>query len=113
MECTTSSTLRRIGQGFCGTVWAAPTGSESACAFKREDGGPGRSLYNEYIMLQKVLMSASQLRVCVPVCHHYVEADNQFWWDKRVTQFPQEFQVPCNILVTDRITHLPEAVRDK
>jgi hypothetical protein len=34
---TMTFTLHKIGQGFCGTVWAAaPTGP----AFKREDGGP-------------------------------------------------------------------------
>lgn len=34
--------FRRFGQGFCGTVWAAPTGPGDAFAIKGEDGGPGR-----------------------------------------------------------------------
>ncbi|KAL9104813.1 MAG: hypothetical protein Q9163_000261 [Psora crenata] len=106
--------FRRIGQGFCGTVWASPTGSGNACALKREDGGPGRSLYNDYIMHQRVLkaLPTGQSVVCVPDCYQYVCAEDRTWWDERIPRFPKDFQVPCNILVTDRITPLPEAVRD-
>lgn len=106
--------LRRIGQGFCGTVWAAPTESGQTCAYKREDGGPSRSLHNDYIMHQKSLqsLSTSQSRVRVPGCHQYIYCDDRTWWDERISRFPKDFQVPCNILITDRIPPFPKAVRD-
>lgn len=107
--------FRSIGQGFCGSVWAAPAGSENACAMKREDGGPSRSLYNDYIMHQKVLqsLSTSQARVCVPSCHRYVRGDDdQSWWEEQISKFPEKFQIRCNILVTDRIPPFPKGVRD-
>ncbi|KAI9699974.1 MAG: hypothetical protein M1836_002508 [Candelina mexicana] len=102
--------FRRIGQGFCGTVWAAPTDGDDAHAIKREDGGPGRSLYNDYVMHQKVL-SASQSRVCIPRCHQYVFGDDQTWWDTQISCFPQGFE-SCNVLITGRIPPFPTAVRD-
>ncbi|KAL3480840.1 zinc finger protein-domain-containing protein [Aspergillus californicus] len=37
--------LHHIGTGFCGTVWAA---KDEQSTFKREDGGPHRSLTNDY-----------------------------------------------------------------
>lgn len=105
---------RRIGQGFCGTVWAATTESGHAYAYKREDGGPGRSLHNDYIMHQKVLESLplNRSRVGVPGCHHFVYNDDRTWWDKQVLRFPKDFQIRCNILITDRIPPFPQEVRD-
>ena len=40
--------FRRIGAGFCGSVWAPD--QREPFAFKREDGGPGRSLLNDFVM---------------------------------------------------------------
>jgi hypothetical protein len=40
----------KIGTGFCGTVWTSTDDSLKNYAFKREDGGPGRSLLNDYDM---------------------------------------------------------------
>lgn len=106
--------FRRIGQGFCGTVWASPTGPGDAFAIKREDGGPGRSLHNDYEMHLKVLtsLSGSIPKVYVPSCYEYVFAHNQDWWDKRLSNFPEEFQVPCNALVSERIPPFPKDVRE-
>lgn len=103
--------LRRIGQGFCGTVWASSTESS---AFKREDGGPGRSLYNDYIMHLKALQSLSHPghRTCVPACHRYIKGSDATWWDVNMSAFPKEFQIPCNILVTDRIPPFCQGVRN-
>lgn len=113
-----NSNLRRIGSGFCGSVWAPPTESKNAHAFKREDGGPGRSVYNDYLMHQKVLsassktLSANRSRVHVPGCHKYVRTEDHFWWDGHLSRFPKDHQKPCNVLVTDRIPPFPQAVRD-
>ncbi len=118
IKSAVNDNLRRIGAGFCGSVWAPPTGSQNAHSFKREDGGPGRSVYNDYVMHQKVLsalsmsLSANQSKVHVPGCHEYVRADNQLWWDRHLPRFPEDHQKPCNVLVTDRIPPFPQAVRD-
>lgn len=68
MSSNMNEMLRRIGQGFCGTVWASYTGN----AHKREDGGPGRSLRNDYNMHQKAIESLSASKVRVPACYRYV-----------------------------------------
>ena len=106
--------FRRIGQGFCGTVWAALTESGDTFAIKREDGGPGRSLQNDYNMHLQVLksLSGSVPKVHVPRCHDYVSTHNQTWWDERVSKFPEQFQVPCNALVSERIPPFPKETRE-
>ena len=113
INITTNNTFRRIGQGFCGTVWLA-LGSSNASVIKREDGGPGRSLYNDYTMHRKIIksLSTNQSRVHVPNCHQYVRRDQRTWWNQRLSRFPTNFQVPCNALVTDRIPPLNKAVRE-
>lgn len=103
--------LRRIGQGFCGTVWADTTGT---CALKREDGGPGRSLYNDYVMHQTVSQSfcTSRSAAYVPGCCEYVSCDDRAWWDEHLSRFPKNFQIPCNLLVTNRIPSFSKTVRN-
>ncbi|KAI4097980.1 MAG: hypothetical protein LQ339_006641 [Xanthoria mediterranea] len=103
--------LRRIGQGFCGTVWASSIIESNA--FKREDGGPGRSLHNEYNMHSTILRSlpTHDLRICVPSCHRYISSDDKTWWDSNISSYPTEFQVSCNLLITDRIPPFPVEVR--
>ena len=113
--------LRRIGQGFCGSVWAtdseATSEVERAHAIKREDGGPGRSLHNDYIMHLQVLSAFcspnTPARVNVPACHQYIENNNSTWWGGQAQLFPPKFQVSCNALITDRIRPFPEKVRYK
>lgn len=104
--------FRRIGQGFCGTVWAS-SGSGNDRAIKREDGGPGRSLHNDYIMHQNILkgLSTSHCQVRIPNCHQFVSG-NDSWWDDHLSSFPKEFRTLCNVLVTDRIPPFPKLVRD-
>ncbi|KAL3418821.1 hypothetical protein PVAG01_09042 [Phlyctema vagabunda] len=103
---------RRIGQGFCGTVWSSEM--ENARAIKREDGGPGRSLRNDYIMHQKIRAAMdTACRVYLPVCYEYVHADDSNWWTEHLPAFPEDYQVPCNVLVSDRIPPFSEATRNK
>ena len=102
--------FRRLGQGFCGTVWA-----DTTRAMKREDGGPGRSLHNDYVMHQTILESLrdyiSPSTAYVPGCYQYVSSDHQAWWDEHLSRFPKDFQIPCNILLTDRIPPFSTSVR--
>lgn len=106
--------FRRIGQGFCGTVWATPTGPGGAFAIKREEGGPGRSLHDDYEMHLKILtsLSGSIPKVHVPSCYEYVSTYNHDWWGEQLSKFPEGFQVPCNSLVSERIPPFPKDVRE-
>ena len=107
--------FRRIGAGCCGSVWA----SDDSHAMKREDGGPGRSLLNDYNMHQKIMQTllesqtaTIQPRISLPICHQFVGSGDQEWWNSKFSRFPNEVQMPCNTLVSDRIPPFPQEVRD-
>ncbi|KIW83743.1 hypothetical protein Z517_02989 [Fonsecaea pedrosoi CBS 271.37] len=104
--------FRRIGQGFCGSVWAAEGGT---VAMKREDGGPGRSIRNDYNMHKVILEKHSQQKdqnsVCVPRWPRLVTGDAS-WWEANLCRFPQGY-VACNVLCAERIPPLPQEVRDR
>lgn len=108
--------LRRIGFGNCGSVWAPEdTNGDTAHAIKREDGGRGRSLYNEYIMHIRTLESASanNWSVQIPNCHQYVPQDDSTWWKEHISQFPkEEVESATNALISDRIAPFSKGVRD-
>ena len=111
---TTTSTLHRIGAGFCGSVWAEDPEANPTVAIKREDGGPGRSLYNDYQMHLRVInsFSSGHSQIQVPGCHRYVQKDDEAWWEEQISEFPQNFQLPCNALVSDRIPPFSKVVRE-
>ena len=44
--------------------------------------------------------------------HQYITHDNQSWWHEIISKFPQTFQIPCNILLTERIPPFPQPVRN-
>ncbi|PYI07704.1 hypothetical protein BO78DRAFT_88711 [Aspergillus sclerotiicarbonarius CBS 121057] len=113
-----------IGAGFCGTVWAL---SENGPAFKREDGGPDRSLANDYTVHQQVFHSFSQLsdfksqassisqmnmfpQVRVPQCHRFLIPSDP-WWTANLSLFPSQYS-PCNVIVSERIPPFPEMCRE-
>lgn len=103
--------LRKIGQGFCGTVWATSTGP----AFKREDGGPARSLRNDFEMHQRVLQSfqeSTQLRlqIQIPACYDFIKPTDQEWWSVYEHKFPPGY-TPCNIVLSQRIPPFSEPTR--
>jgi hypothetical protein len=106
---STSTKFRRIGQGFCGSVWAA---EEGTTAVKREDGGPGRSLLNDYNMHKLVLETTlmENLSVCVPRWPTFVTHSN-IWWNMNLVRFPTGYTT-CNALCSERIPPLPQQVRD-
>ncbi|KAL9595057.1 MAG: hypothetical protein Q9219_006680 [cf. Caloplaca sp. 3 TL-2023] len=106
--------FRRIGQGFCGTVWAPEVGACDFTAVKREDGGPGRSLHNDYIMHRKILShsSPSQSYLRIPACYRYISSEDSSW-DELRQRFPSQFQIPCNSLITERIPPFSQDVRER
>ncbi|EHA22609.1 hypothetical protein ASPNIDRAFT_36651 [Aspergillus niger ATCC 1015] len=111
-----------IGAGFCGTVW---TLAEVGLAIKREDGGPDRSLANDYAMNQRVLRCLSRLtdiksrrsinyqafpQVRVSQCHRFIPPSDR-WWSENLPLFPSQHS-PCNAIVSYRIPPFPEQTRD-
>lgn len=56
-ESSLSAAYRRIGAGFCGSVWGVSRDDCSSVVIKREDGGPGRSLYNDF-RIHEILIAA-------------------------------------------------------
>ncbi|PYI22751.1 hypothetical protein BO99DRAFT_259127 [Aspergillus violaceofuscus CBS 115571] len=112
---------QRIGAGFCGTVWTrSPTGS----AIKREDGGPSRSLANDFTMhnqAYEAFLSFSdakrnmrnpptQLQARIPQCHKYITPQDQSWWDTNLRWFPDGYTA-CNAILSERIPPFPEHTR--
>ena len=103
---------RRIGHGNCGSVWTL----DDVHALKREDGGPGRDVFNDYRVHQRILTHLSshdnKLRIQVSGCHQLIRSGDLGWWNAQAAAFPANFQ-PCNTLVTDRIPPFPQGVRHK
>lgn len=107
-----TSTLRTIGQGFCGTVWASETGP----AFKREDGGPDRSLINDFEMHNRVIQSLQkiptlELQIQIPSCYGFIKATDQKWWSAKHRKFPPGYTTPCNMVQSQRIPPFPGTTR--
>ncbi|KAE8372483.1 zinc finger protein-domain-containing protein [Aspergillus bertholletiae] len=88
----------RIGSGFCGTVWAR---NHDDRAIKREDGGPSRSLANDFVMYNRALDSLLKLsatksskqgqtikpQVRIPKCYAFLTPQDT-WWEANLTRFP-------------------------
>lgn len=121
-EGESTQPYRRIGQGFCGSVWSCPQvpsasdDSSSTTAIKREDGGPGRFLRNDYHMHQLILQSLErcpeELRVfTVPRFHAFIPQSHPGWDDGRVLgRFPAGY-TSCNVLFSERIPPMPEPIQ--
>ncbi|KAJ5433521.1 uncharacterized protein N7458_012677 [Penicillium daleae] len=115
----TTPMLQMIGAGFCGTVWAAPDGGS---AYKREDGGPFRSLQNDYDMHRRVIQSIQEFsrlnafshttdpQIQVPHCERFITSKDEDWWVFNLQEFPSEY-TSCNILQSQRIPTVPEQTR--
>jgi len=99
----TNNSYRCIGKGFCGSVWAAEDGTNHA--IKREDGGPGRSVTNDYNMHLQIIRSANQHRpsmlLAIPQCQSLIYSNNM-WWVENLHRFPAGF-TECRALISERI----------
>lgn len=108
-----STQLERIGQGRCGTVWAAPCsfcrrhsylGQHSHLAMKREDGSPGRSVSHEYKMHQK-LLKAFALRCNlfeIPRSFGFLDSQDVSIWRGILPRLPEGYTA-CNAIVSEKI----------
>lgn len=103
---------RCIGKGFCGTVWT----TDNEDAIKREDGGPGRSLTNDYAMHLRIIQGFIQYppstSVTIPQCRALIEPINEAWWSSQLPRFPEGFEA-CRALVSERIPPIPRSASDK
>ena len=109
---------RCIGRGFCGSVWTpgnAQNNDDEQVAIKREDGGPGRSVTNDYNMHLRVLQSATQqpplMPLSIPYCHNLVQTDDA-WWLSNLHQFPSGYTA-CRALISERIPKIPRPISNK
>ncbi|EMR65028.1 hypothetical protein UCREL1_8006 [Eutypa lata UCREL1] len=79
-ESLSKSPYRRIGAGFCGSIWAAESeeyGSHGPVVIKREEGGTGRSLYNDFETHQHLLDTLEKCPLelqssLIPLCFDFV-----------------------------------------
>lgn len=108
--------LDRIGQGFCGTVWAETPSRTGQLCIKREDGGPGRSIRNEYqiqAMLTSKLAGNPRYAVgfSVPASPSLLEEANPLW-EHLLPGFPPDYEA-CNAMVSERIQPLCAGGREE
>ncbi|KAH7067344.1 zinc finger protein-domain-containing protein [Paraphoma chrysanthemicola] len=105
-----------IGKGFCGSVWTLENDQdESLVAIKREDGGPGCSITNDYEMHLRVLKSAQanppSVALSITQCHQLIQPSDP-WLDSRLQHFPHGYS-PCRALLSERIPKVPRKISDK
>lgn len=109
--------FRRIGAGFCGTVWALMPSNNMLedDAFKREDGGPGRSLQKEFKMHGIIQNAIEQYNkatpISIPRCHQFIDPDDAWWGAGNLEKFPDGYS-PCNIIRSDRIPPVGQPTRE-
>jgi len=119
---TASIAFRRIGAGFCGSVWAPPTSTttlgnfletDDYFALKREDGGPESSLQNDYEIHLRILESwkAFPATVQLPKCFLLLAADDEEFWAKHSCKSPKGY-TPCPTLLSERIQPFPALIRE-
>lgn len=112
----THEKYRCIGKGFYGSVWELETrqGGERT-AIKREDGGPRRSVTNDYIMHLRILHGACRYPLLkplmIPLCHSLIQACD-IWWQENLRHFPSNF-FACRALISERIPKVPRSISNK
>ncbi|KAM3562179.1 hypothetical protein MY1884_001993 [Beauveria asiatica] len=132
MEAFLNSTgkLTKIGQGFCGTVWA--DAAAGMLVVKRADGGPGRSLPGEQYIHTRILDTVKQhrrscdtrspadeqdrieahrrIKVNIPYNQAFLEQASSLW-PIILPRLPDGFAA-CEALLSERIPPMNLAVRE-
>ncbi|KAF4981575.1 hypothetical protein FZEAL_2641 [Fusarium zealandicum] len=118
---TPSEQLQRIGMGFCGSVWAGTsalsndeTTSQPVACMKREDGGSGRSLANEYEIHQLVnaaITSKPQYvtKFSVPLCYGFLRKYHA-QWPGIIPRLPSG-STACNALLSEKVQPVSDNAR--
>ncbi|KAF2648151.1 hypothetical protein K491DRAFT_708864 [Lophiostoma macrostomum CBS 122681] len=112
----TDAIYRSIGKGFCGSVWTLEGNQiDAGTVIKREDGGPGRSITNDYNMHLRVLESMLQhppsTPLAIPQCYELIQPTDA-WWELRLHQLPPGYSA-CRALISERIPKVPRTISDK
>ncbi|KAL6886070.1 zinc finger domain-containing protein [Trichoderma evansii] len=111
-----STQLERIGQGRCGTVWAARCSNcegHSHLAMKREDGSTGRSISHEYKIHQKLLRAALQSypsSFAIPQSFGFLDSQDSSTWPSILPRLPVDYTA-CNTIVSEKIIPVQASTR--
>ena len=100
-----------IGRGSCGIVFEHAGWPH---VVKRAHDG-NEELWNDaciHSAVQKAFTTAISTGVRIPTCHGFICADNSEWWLSNAPQFPEPYQIPGDVLVTERILPLPKIIRE-
>ncbi|PVH77401.1 hypothetical protein DL98DRAFT_550626 [Cadophora sp. DSE1049] len=106
-----------IGQGNCGHVFSQ-LGTAQVVKRAREDGPESPALWNDFLMHKKVEQgfevgnSAGLPTVHIPRPILYISRNDKTWWDNNAYRFPNDVQLPSNLLMSERILPLPKVIRD-
>jgi hypothetical protein len=114
------SQLERVGQGFCGSVWGESeeddrSRSDRQLVMKREDGGPGRSIINEYCIHKRLLeclqsldtsrilenFGASGVSFNIPESEAFIDED-ALEWAGILPRLPAGY-TPCKAIISEKI----------
>lgn len=103
--------FRIVGRGACGTIFEQ-TGFGTV--LKLAAYPSAKDLWNDCRVHTKVAKAfeSHDLQVQIPVCHYFVVAKDNEWWDCHLEKFPPEFRIPTHVLCTERILPLPSVVRN-
>ncbi|KAL9473480.1 hypothetical protein ACSS6W_007860 [Trichoderma asperelloides] len=111
-----STQLERIGQGRCGTVWAARCSKcdgHGHLAMKREDGSTGRSISHEYKMHQKLLRASPQSHpssFAIPQSFGFLNSQDSSTWSGILPRLPGNYTA-CKAIVSEKIIPVRASTR--
>ena len=112
---TAANQFRRIGKGFCGSVWALeiadPSDPDYHRAIKRGDGGPDRSISNDFKM-HRLILDTCTMPALVPRCYQLVDETDTDWWAARAYRFPSDYK-PCTSVVSEHIPPFSQRIREQ
>ncbi|KAL7952384.1 zinc finger domain-containing protein [Trichoderma compactum] len=118
-ELTTSSALtqlERIGQGRCGTVWAARCSTcddHGHLAMKRGDGSTTRSISYEYQVHQKIATAfkgSNFSSFAIPRSIGFLDVQDNAAWSDVLPRLPSDYTA-CNAIISEKIVPVNASTR--